>query len=1274
MTRRVATHLTRPRFQFALLAGLLAIAAIATFITFASSSTPSAAQQSHTEFKAVSGTNDTICAIKKADGKIKCWGNLDFQNGAKPTDGGYEAVEVGRNWNCALKADGAASCWGNSSTERPENVGRNNDTGKYHDISLARYHACWVIRDDVTSMNDGKIECEYYHNWATAYGMATVPSDLVSYKFASVITTPFQTCALVEDSDRSISGNQDEGLVKCWNWSVAPTTIIFKSIASGVDHYCGIVEDSNTENTAANEDENSVSCWGDWQEIHRMDRKSDPPVGVTFKSVDGGSAHSCGVVKDNDTSNETADEGADTISCWGSQTDGRIGAPLGTYHQLMVSEKYSCAIALDSDPSQPGNQNRGALACWGDLTTISLTLPEVPAPNLPTATPARVPQRDVVDSISAGTYSTCVKTDAGEVYCTGRNAFGESDPPAGVRVDSLSVGFGHACGISHYGKEIHSNTNVVCWGDDYYGQSTPPEGAFTTVSAGRDSSCGVKADGSVACWGINQPPDYGLISGVPTSAEYVDVRVGFYDASYFEHACALATTGSVSCWGNNAKGQTDVPAGVAFKAIAAGAQTSCGIVLDSDTSNQIDNENEDTARCWGTGYASSQDDYTLHSIKDFPPGAKFKEITTQYSASCGILKENFQDLRVQPLYSVYDRKKDTPYCQGQPSVFSNRAVKYTAGNPQYKYRSYFDEAGIGITYHGFSTSITNSCAIRSDGVAECEGWDQYGETIPQEVVVVPTKAPNDIPNPPVIMCGGDTYNLAPADRGGRFTATAGDYYVSVPAAVLPDTPIIGVRITEGAEAKFTKLGSGHQFSGNVYNVTIKNQDCSDATISATRNVDVCIPKPSARTGRWWDWKLYEIIDNDGTLTVNTTPIQGFTDLGGAVCGEVDKLPIAVAAASKPVPTPTPTPTPTPIGWTPSATPTATPLAVPVIYRIAPAINSVTVSPGDKVRLEVDVYGVQNILDNTLADKHRITFEWSASPHGGSFAEADYAADDDSNADDREILYTASSSPGTYTIKAFVDRMQCGDDDDLDDGCFAEIEVTVRRAAATPEPTVAPMNPAGEIPIFITDYDSNLYEVFTPEEGGNFEGDGVTVVAAPGAVPNLEVIGVRAEVGEEASNVGQTKDRVTLAGSYYDVHAVDDSGQSLKGYLLDDPVTVCIPVPPILASNISQLAMVSERDDGTFAILSSNVRLSSDAGVMICGALSKLSARLAVGQLESPSALPTATPTPPIEEPDTGGNAPPISTSALILLIILGSALGILSLTLMRKGKLSEPGF
>ncbi|MCY4584047.1 MAG: hypothetical protein OXE50_14820, partial [Chloroflexi bacterium] len=45
--------------------------------------------------------------------------------------------------------------------------------------------------------------------------------------------------------------------------------------------------------------------------------------------------------------------------------------------------------------------------------------------------------------------------------------------------------------------------SVACWGSDEYGQATPPEGEFTSVSAGRYHSCGVMIDGSAVCWGSN---------------------------------------------------------------------------------------------------------------------------------------------------------------------------------------------------------------------------------------------------------------------------------------------------------------------------------------------------------------------------------------------------------------------------------------------------------------------------------------------------------------------------------------------------------------------------------------------------------------------------------------------------------------------------------------------------------------------------------------------------------------------------------------------------
>jgi alpha-tubulin suppressor-like RCC1 family protein len=42
---------------------------------------------------------------------------------------------------------------------------------------------------------------------------------------------------------------------------------------------------------------------------------------------------------------------------------------------------------------------------------------------------------------------------------------------------------------------------VACWGRTIEGQSTPPAGTFTAVSAGGDHTCGVKTSGTVVCWG-----------------------------------------------------------------------------------------------------------------------------------------------------------------------------------------------------------------------------------------------------------------------------------------------------------------------------------------------------------------------------------------------------------------------------------------------------------------------------------------------------------------------------------------------------------------------------------------------------------------------------------------------------------------------------------------------------------------------------------------------------------------------------------------------------
>ena len=84
----------------------------------------------------------------------------------------------------------------------------------------------------------------------------------------------------------------------------------------------------------------------------------------------------------------------------------------------------------------------------------------------------------------------------------------QATAPAGEFI-SVSAGEHHTCGVRPDGS-------VACWGNDAYGKATPPKGEFSSVSAGRHHTCGVRTDGSVACWGTNVlTPSWGITGPPP---------------------------------------------------------------------------------------------------------------------------------------------------------------------------------------------------------------------------------------------------------------------------------------------------------------------------------------------------------------------------------------------------------------------------------------------------------------------------------------------------------------------------------------------------------------------------------------------------------------------------------------------------------------------------------------------------------------------------------------------------------------------------------------
>jgi hypothetical protein len=87
--------------------------------------------------------------------------------------------------------------------------------------------------------------------------------------------------------------------------------------------------------------------------------------------------------------------------------------------------------------------------------------------------------------------------------------------------ETVSAGGGHTCGIK-------SDGTLACWGYNDYGQSSPPAGTFTQVSAGELHTCGVKSDGTVTCWGDDSYEQ----SKIPTGT-FVQVSAGAY------HTCGV---------------------------------------------------------------------------------------------------------------------------------------------------------------------------------------------------------------------------------------------------------------------------------------------------------------------------------------------------------------------------------------------------------------------------------------------------------------------------------------------------------------------------------------------------------------------------------------------------------------------------------------------------------------------------------------------------------------------------------------------------------------
>jgi len=550
----------------------------------------------------ISASERHTCGLLR-NGSMYCWGYNNYQQSEGPisddygsqiynpnfikTKFGHKVVSmgVGVDYTCVVTEYAAISCWGGSNYARNLEVNLDKTSKLRYVISEEYEYTIQPMGWNIDDFSFSNLPSGFIMN-NSELSITSVANQSGQFDW-SVNTSNGVTSGSIDYEAMTI--DRKYGSATAWTNSIAykesDSAVAMVGVDSWYNHVCSIDQNGKTY------------CWGDNNEGKLGDLSTNRRSSPNPVRFNGDEPFAIQVSTSYYNTCILSDEGR--VMCWGDGSKGQNGQ--GSWdtdnsrydrkspgevllpwssNAVMIStgREFACSLLDDGSVYCWGNNNYGQL---GDGTTTYSGLPRE----------VLLPSDRFAISIDSGDYHSCAVLDNGEMYCWGRQDYGNMGTGKGniasnnadfkikipVKVEiplDKSVSF---MGVGEYhGCAVMTDNSLWCWGLNDHGEiglgntsssnseiiRKPMEidmqfyNPIIAIDLGPESTCTLHDDGLLNCWGENQYGEVGngLIGGdtsspVPIQLDSGVTATGITSGSNFK--CATASDGSIQCWGYN---------------------------------------------------------------------------------------------------------------------------------------------------------------------------------------------------------------------------------------------------------------------------------------------------------------------------------------------------------------------------------------------------------------------------------------------------------------------------------------------------------------------------------------------------------------------------------------------------------------------------------------------------------------------------------------------------------------------------------------------------